>query len=90
MTRLITADARKVSGAEFFSAVTGRELRTKEQRAAEWQADCQRYADMIEAGNEWAVPCPCLADARRIVAERAGQLTECRGDPMLKAKRRAA
>jgi hypothetical protein len=46
---------------------------------------------MIEAGNEWAVPPPCLADARRIVAERQA-LTECAPDPLkhLEPKRNAA
>ena len=71
MTRLITADASRVSGAEFLSAVTGRPLKTKAQRLAEWQADIERYADFIENGNECAVPLPCLYDARLLVAGRA-------------------
>jgi hypothetical protein len=72
MTRdfLITAPANKVSGADFARSL-GLNIRTKEQKAAEWQADCERYADMIERGGEWAVPPPCLWDARRIVQERA-------------------
>ena len=91
MTRLVTADARKVSGADFFAAVTGRPMLTKEQREAAWRADCERYADMIENGSEWVVPPPYLRHAKAIVEERQ-QLTECLPDPLphVEPKRRAA
>jgi hypothetical protein len=68
--RLITADASRVSRADFFQVVTGRPLRTKEQKLAQWQADIERYADMIERGSEYAVPPPCIHDARLLVAGR--------------------
>lgn len=86
--RIITnTGVEHVSDADFFRLAFGRNPRTKAETAAEWQAMCERYADSIELGNEALVPPPYLRDARRIVAERA-QLTECKGDPLL--KRRAA
>lgn len=86
--RIIHPDrtVEEVSGREFYTRVFGHPPRTREQIEAEWNADCNRYADMIEDGGEWAVPPPCLADARRIVAERQ-QLTVCEGDPLLKVRR---
>lgn len=69
MTRLLTADASRTSGADFARSL-GLRIRTKEQKAADWRADCERYADMIENGNEWGVPPPYLADARRIAEQR--------------------
>lgn len=69
--RIITADATKVSPAEFFAAVTGRPLLTKGQREAEWRAKCGRAADAIENGLEALVPPPLLRDARQIVEQRA-------------------
>lgn len=86
--RLTIANASKVSGAEFYTAVTGRQLRTKQQREAEWLADCERYADMIERGGGWAVPPPCREAARRIVAERFHESCKLITDRMM--KRRAA
>jgi hypothetical protein len=73
-----------MTGAEFARSL-GLNIRTPEQKAAEWRAECERFADYIEAGKEWAVPPPYLWDARRIVEERA-QLTECRGDPLLRRR----
>lgn len=68
--RLITADARTTSPADFARSL-GLRIRTPEQKAAEWRATCERYATSIENGFEALVPPPCLADARAIVAERA-------------------
>jgi hypothetical protein len=90
MTRahIISRDGiEEVSGREFYTRAFGHAPHTRAEREAEYRAELERYADMIEAGSDWGIPPPCLADARRIVAERAGQLTECRGDPLLKAKR---
>ena len=76
-------NVEEATNREFFTRVFGHPPRTPEQKAAEWRADCERYADWIETGDDWAVPPPMLAEARRIAAERE-QLTECRGDPLLK------
>lgn len=67
--RIITADADKVSGAEFARSV-GLRIRTKDERLAEWQEKIERYADMIEAGGGWSIPPPCLDAARALVAGR--------------------
>ena len=61
--RIIAADASQVSGADFARSL-GIRVRTPAEREAEWRAEIEKFADMIERGNEWAVPCPCLADAR--------------------------
>jgi hypothetical protein len=79
-------NVEEVSDREFYTRIFGRPPRTKEQREAEWQAACERYADWIETGDDWAVPPPYLHDARRIAAERA-QLAKCEGDPLLKKRR---
>lgn len=75
MTRARIIDYRgtveEVSDATFFERAFGRPPLTRQQREDEWRASIERYADMIEAGGEWAVPPPCLADARALVAERA-------------------
>lgn len=65
----VTADASKVSPHDFARSL-GIRIRTPEEKAAEWRAKCERYADMIEDGGEYAVPPPCLRDARAIVEER--------------------
>lgn len=84
--RIITNEGvKELSDREFYARIFGHPPRTKEQKAAQWQARCEKYADMIERGGEWAVPPPCLRDARRIVQERAEQqLTETASDPLLK------
>lgn len=90
--KLITADASKVSGAAFARSL-GLNIRTKAEREAEWRADCERYANFIETGDDWAVPPPYLAAARKIAAERGfqaavdkalklQQLTETAADPL--------
>lgn len=66
--------AEEVSDREFFTRLFGHAPKTKAEREAEWRTDCERYADMIERGNEASVSPPFLHDARKIVAERA-QLT---------------
>lgn len=58
---------------ELYRFAFGHYPRTKADREAEWRKECERFADMIEAGNEWAVPPPCRRDARAIVAERAAE-----------------
>jgi hypothetical protein len=79
MTRITTADPNKISGADFFAAVTGRPRQTPEQRQAEYRADIERYIAMIENGDEWAVPPPYLYECRRVMALRE----EAIGDPFL-------
>ena len=66
---LVTADASQVSPRDFAQSL-GLRILTPEQKAAEWRATCERYADAIERGNEWVVPPPCLRDAQAIVEER--------------------
>jgi hypothetical protein len=85
--RFIHADrtVEEVSDREFYTRLFGHPPRTKAEREAEWNAECERFADWIETGDDWAVPPPCLADARRIAAERE-QLTETHGDPLLKRR----
>ena len=85
--RIIDADTGHVvelSDGDWFTAIFGRPPRTKAGREADWRADCERYADMIENGAEWGVPPPYLYDARKIVEERA-MLTEVHGDPLWRA-----
>lgn len=67
---VIAVPARDMTGAEFARSL-GLNIRTPEQKAAEWRAECERFADYIEAGKDGAVPPPYLWDARRIVEERA-------------------
>jgi hypothetical protein len=55
--RIISRDGvEDVSGREFYTRAFGHAPRTRAELEAEWNADCERYADMIEAGSEWAVP----------------------------------
>ena len=74
MTRAVIIDANdgieNVSDAEFYQRVFGHAPRTKQERLAEWQASIERYADYLEAGEDWAVPPPCLFAARLLVAGR--------------------
>jgi hypothetical protein len=82
--RIITSEGvSEVSDREFYTRIFGHPPRTKEEIAADWQAACEKYADLIENGGGWSIPRPYLHDARRIAAERA-QLTECRSDPLLR------
>jgi hypothetical protein len=69
--RIISRDGvEEVSDREFFARVFGRAPRTRTEREAEWNADCERYADMIEAGGSWAVPPPYLSECHRLIALR--------------------
>jgi hypothetical protein len=63
-------NVEELSDAAFYERAFGHAPRTKAERLREWQADIERYADMIETGNEWGVPPPCLHDARLLVAGR--------------------
>jgi hypothetical protein len=85
----IIANASKITPHDFARSI-GIQIRTNEQKAADWQAEIEKYADAIEAGLEVLVPPPCLADARRIVeGRRELRLTEVHGDPLLKHRRAA-
>jgi hypothetical protein len=83
---LITADARKVSPRDFAKSL-GLRILTKEEKAAEWRAMCERFADLIEAGGEWGVPPPYLRDAMKIVEERLKVAEELRAT--IELRRRA-
>jgi hypothetical protein len=83
----IIADASQVSPQDFARAL-GLNIRTPEQKLAEWNAGVQRYVELILSG----VDCsshgnPQVIEAKRRIAE-GEQLTETVGDPLL--KRRAA
>jgi hypothetical protein len=60
-----------MSDREFFRRAFGHYPRTKEQRLADWQAEVERYADLIEQGCE---PDPhgrpAVRDAYLLVAGR--------------------
>lgn len=77
---LATAEASKVSGVDFARSL-GLRIQTPEQKAADWQANCERYADAVERCNEALVPPPYLRDARRIVAERAAKVERADLEP---------
>jgi hypothetical protein len=80
---VITADASKVSGAEFFRAIFGGESR--EERYAKY---LEQLIGRIQRGDDlYGNPPLAVADARKLIAEREAQLTQVHGDPMLKRRR---
>lgn len=81
---LITADASKVSGAEFFDAVFGVTPEMREEKARLMREQC---IAATERGDTYGWPPLMVAECREIMAGE--QLTEAVGDPLLN-KRRAA
>jgi hypothetical protein len=76
---LVTADAGKVTPAEFFNALFPGPSR--EERYAEHLESIIRLIEV--GGSLYGKPPAMVEDARKLMAERA-QLTECRGDPLLR------
>jgi predicted dehydrogenase len=61
----------RVSDREFYRRVFGHYPRTKEQRLADWQAEVERWADLIEQGCEPdPYGRPAVRDAYLLVAGR--------------------
>jgi hypothetical protein len=102
-TRLIIADASRVSGADFFAAVTGKPPRTAAERARDGelaQAAIEHSSAMAKAPRgrsaywereRYRDECRSAYAARcREIEERyAEQLTEVHSDPFLKASKAA-
>jgi hypothetical protein len=86
--RLITADASKVSGADFARSL-GLNIRTPEQKKADWDALVENYVRlMIEKGCEFSeYGNPAVREAKELIALRDADSTI--GDP-LRRDRRAA
>jgi hypothetical protein len=86
--RLITADAGKVSGAEFARSL-GMRVRTAEQKQDEWDAKIEWYIERILSGCEFSeFGNPAVTEAFRLIALREGD-AEPTGDPLLKRRRAA-
>jgi hypothetical protein len=91
MDKLITADASQVSGADFARSL-GMNIRTKEQKLAEWEAGVERYVQLIRKGCDLdSYGNPQVAEAKKRIAEAEqtilGHTPESLSDPF---KRRAA
>jgi hypothetical protein len=87
----ICADASQVSPQDFARSF-GLNIRTPEQKLAEWNAGVERYVELILSGCECSsYGNPQVIEAKRRIAE-GGQLTEVASDPLphLEPKRRAA
>jgi hypothetical protein len=89
--RIITADASQVSGADFARSL-GLNIRTPEQKLAEWEAGVARYVAMILRGCDLdSYGNPQVAEAKKRIAEAEqtilGHTAESLSDPF---KRRAA
>ena len=84
MTRLIVADARRVSPCEFLDFVFGTSPEDRAKRDRAMEPDC---IAAIERGDTYGWPPLMVARCREIIDAR---LTETKGDPMLAKNRRAA
>jgi hypothetical protein len=79
----IIADASQVSPQDFARAL-GLNIRTPEQKLAEWNAGVLRYVELILSGCDCSSHGnPQVIEAKRRIAE-GGQLTECLPDPLRK------
>jgi hypothetical protein len=75
MTRAVIIDqhgnVEETSEREFYRAIFGHYPRTKEQKLADWQAEVERLADLIEQGRELnPYGRPAVRDAYLLVAGR--------------------
>jgi hypothetical protein len=89
--RLITADARTTSGADFARSL-GLNIRSREQKQAEWDARVAWYVERILAGCNFSeYGNPQVAEAKKRIAEAEqtilGHTASSLSDPF---KRRAA
>jgi hypothetical protein len=86
--KLLTADARTTSAADFARSI-GMRVRTKEQKLADWNNEVERYVQLILIGRTFdPFGNPAVAEAMRLIALREGD-AEPTSDPLLN-KRRAA
>jgi hypothetical protein len=68
--RLITANARTTSGADFARPL-GLRIRSAEQKQAEWDAQVQWYVERILAGCEFSeFGNPAVRQAKELIALR--------------------
>lgn len=85
MTRLITAPADQVSGADFARSL-GLNIRTKDQKLADWNAGVDRYVQLIlKGGNPSEYGNPQVTEAKKRIAEAEqtilGHTAESLSDP---------
>jgi hypothetical protein len=86
VTRLYTATADQVSGADFARSL-GLNIRTKEQKLAEWNTEVERYVALILKGAELSeYGNPAVAEAKKRIAEQTilGHTASSLSDPMLR------
>jgi hypothetical protein len=77
----IIADADKMSPQDFARSL-GLNIRTPEQKLAEWNAGVLRYVELILSGCDCSSHGnPQVIEAKRRIAE-GGQLTEVASDPL--------
>lgn len=85
-TRIITADASKVTPSEFLSGFLG--LPSREERYA---ADLERVIRKIEVGASlYGIPPVTVADASKLIAERAALTDKVEAELRHEMSRRAA
>jgi hypothetical protein len=78
--KLLTADARTTSAADFARSI-GLNIRTPEQKQAEWDAQVSRYVERILSGCEFSpFGNPAVAEAMKRIALREGD-AEPTSDP---------
>jgi hypothetical protein len=83
--RLTIADASKVSASDFARSL-GLNIRTPEQKQAEWDAQVSWYIERILSGCEFdTYGNNAVREALRLIALREGD-AEPTGDPLLKRR----
>jgi hypothetical protein len=82
MDKLLTADASTTSGADFARSL-GLNIRTPEQKQAEWDAQIEWYIERILSGCEFdTYGNNAVREALRLIALREGD-AEPTSDPLL-------